>query len=81
MWSRKYRLMWAGIAVFVLAAALLISYGFIEALMLILAVGFLIFMYWLRRYARAELLYRRHEQAKHAEHEQISRGIQESHRI
>ena len=49
----------AGTAVLVLAVTLLVSRSVIEALVLIFIVAALTGMYRLRRYARAELLYRR----------------------
>ena len=48
----------AGTAVLVLAVTLLVSRGFLDALVLVLIVAALAGMYRLRRYARAELLYR-----------------------
>jgi hypothetical protein len=59
---RKPRLMpmvAAGTAVLVLAVTLLVGRGVIDALVLILIVAASTGMYGLRRYARAELLYRR----------------------
>jgi hypothetical protein len=49
----------AGAAVVVLAVALLASRGPVEALVMIALVAVLTGMYLLRRYARAEVLYRR----------------------
>ena len=46
-------------AVLVLALAMLVSRGLTEALVMIAVVAVLTGMYLLRRYARAELLYRR----------------------
>jgi hypothetical protein len=46
-------------AVLVLALAMLVSRGLTEALVLLAVVAVLAGMYLLRRYARAELLYRR----------------------
>ncbi len=45
-------------AVLVLAVTLLVTRGFADALLLIVVVAVLAGMYLLRRYARAELLYR-----------------------
>lgn len=47
------------VAVIAAAVALLVSRGVVEALLLIAVVAALTGMYLLRRYARAELLYRR----------------------
>jgi hypothetical protein len=62
---RKPRLMSmvaVGTAVLVLAMTLLVGRGVIDALVLILIVAALTGMYQLRRYARAELLYRRRDE-------------------
>jgi hypothetical protein len=47
-------------AVLVLALAMLVSRGLAEALVMIAVVAVLAGMYLLRRYARAELVYRHH---------------------
>jgi hypothetical protein len=48
----------AGAGVLLLAVTLFRSYGVIDALVMVLVVAVLAGMYRLRRYARAELLYR-----------------------
>ena len=59
---RKSQGAWAVVAiaaVLVLAGSLLASRGFVEALGMVVVAAVLAGMYMLRRYARAELLYRR----------------------
>jgi hypothetical protein len=51
----------AAAAVLALAVALFVRRGVIDVLLMILMVAALVGMYLLRRYARAELLYRRAE--------------------
>ncbi|GIM89862.1 hypothetical protein [Paractinoplanes toevensis] len=58
---RNLRVSWAlaaGAAVVLSAVTLLVSRGVIEALVFVLVVAALAGMYRLRRYARAELIYR-----------------------
>ena len=76
----------AGTAALVLAVTLLVSRGFLDALVLVLIVAALAGMYRLRRYARAELLYRRTETRRQAPHtdiasEPVSSGSAEDQRL
>jgi hypothetical protein len=54
----KFRPWWAVAAVLVLAATLLVSRGVVDVLLMMLIITVLAGTYLLRRYARAELLYR-----------------------
>jgi hypothetical protein len=55
-------------AVLVLAVTLLLARGFADALLLTAAVALLAGMYMLRRYARAETIYRRADDAAASRH-------------
>jgi hypothetical protein len=57
MWLPRFRLLSVA-AVLVVAMTLLVSRGVADALLMILIVAVLAGQYMLRRYARAELLYR-----------------------
>jgi hypothetical protein len=57
----RLQLAWASVAVLALAVTLFVRRGVLDVLVMILIGGSLVGMYLLRRYARAELLYRRHE--------------------
>jgi hypothetical protein len=61
---RKLRPALAAAAVLALAVTVFVRHGVGETLLMMLVGATLVGMYYLRRYARAELLYRRHAQRR-----------------
>ena len=61
---RKAQLVLAAAAVLALAVTLFVRSGVVDVLLVIVIVAALVGMYMLRRYARAELLYRRHAEPR-----------------
>jgi hypothetical protein len=81
MRSWKLRLVLAAAAVLALAVTVFVRRGVVETLLMILIGSGLVGLYFLRRYARAELLYRRHAERPRRPHRTEPEPVSNAHLV